>query len=764
MATFGPFGFTRVSVAPANGLTATAVQLASTASWKDDTGVAFSGSFFVVIRRPGAYPDYANAEIALVSAYDSTGITTMTRAQKGTTALNIGVGDEVYPYPTISVDNFISVNGNPYAVTQAGIQSAVTAAGAAGGGRVVVAAGKGAVLCATGVTTVDGVMLELGEGTWLEATGSSSYTVLGTSSHVAGWGSAQLLAANVPEGAMTCTLVTGGVATLGLVEDGYCLIGDATLGVRFQVNRIRHITGDNLFFYDPLTFAYTTVDGVRLFTPNTSNFTFKGEIRRGSNTGDTFAIRMTSVVGCTIKESKFNGFKAPNGLGTAVLFDSGGYQVQLLNNRDKGSGSGGYAAYELSGVSRYTTHNNQTDPNDPLTVVRANVAQAGGATTITLDVGASGVDNAYNTNIIQLVSGTGAGQKRAIASYVGATKVATVAQSWRVTPDNTTRFVIFTTKLVQGAGDLEGFGFLYTQCNFGVESLNGFASGNGRGIKHQNTRNWSDTNSFANGTPYALTAYAIDGASAHFTCTGVEATANAASGLWLTSLSGASPSDGHFIGCRFQNSDQDYGFGFEGSADISITSPTADMSFTDCTYKTVFDGGTRTMWNGVMRFGAVSVGPSVGTEVGVLSLAVPNGFLEGPGNGFEYDLPFYMTNNSAGSQTIRWRGYYTINAVDNNIFDVTTIALPNSATARGGRLLVKVTNRASSSIQDTIVESHVSATAASTLDIENQTFFKSNAITFSEVNPITLKITCTLSASDANLSLVALANTIRFNR
>lgn len=74
--------------------------------------------------------------------------------------------------------------------------------------------------------------------------------------------------------------------------------------------------------------------------------------------------------------------------------------------------------------------------------IRSGTAQAGGASTITLDASASATNNLYQNETIFIRSGTGAGQSNIIASYVGATKVATVATAWATTPDNTSVFTI----------------------------------------------------------------------------------------------------------------------------------------------------------------------------------------------------------------------------------------------------------------------------------------------------------------------------------
>ena len=74
--------------------------------------------------------------------------------------------------------------------------------------------------------------------------------------------------------------------------------------------------------------------------------------------------------------------------------------------------------------------------------LRSGTAQAGGASTITLDASANASDNYYRAGIVLVYSGTGAGQSRVIISYVGSTKVATVNRSWVTNPDSTSKFVV----------------------------------------------------------------------------------------------------------------------------------------------------------------------------------------------------------------------------------------------------------------------------------------------------------------------------------
>jgi len=74
--------------------------------------------------------------------------------------------------------------------------------------------------------------------------------------------------------------------------------------------------------------------------------------------------------------------------------------------------------------------------------IRGETAQGGTAVTITLDAAASATDGIYNRNLVAIVGGTGTGQTRQIADYVGSTKVATMDREWRVNPDATSEFVI----------------------------------------------------------------------------------------------------------------------------------------------------------------------------------------------------------------------------------------------------------------------------------------------------------------------------------
>lgn len=99
-----------------------------------------------------------------------------------------------------------------------------------------------------------------------------------------------------------------------------------------------------------------------------------------------------------------------------------------------------------------------TDPNG--TVVWNNTdystetgtAQSGGASSITLAVGASATNDYYNNLYVVITGGTGSGQVRRVSDYNGTTKVVTTTAAWATNPDNTSTYKFaFSDVFVQGA-------------------------------------------------------------------------------------------------------------------------------------------------------------------------------------------------------------------------------------------------------------------------------------------------------------------------
>lgn len=75
-------------------------------------------------------------------------------------------------------------------------------------------------------------------------------------------------------------------------------------------------------------------------------------------------------------------------------------------------------------------------------VETSGLAAGGGASSVTLDSSASSVDGTYIGSTVMILTGTGGGQVRIITGYTGATKVATVSQSWATTPDTTSAYAV----------------------------------------------------------------------------------------------------------------------------------------------------------------------------------------------------------------------------------------------------------------------------------------------------------------------------------
>ena len=131
--------------------------------------------------------------------------------------------------------------------------------------------------------------------------------------------------------------------------------------------------------------------------------------------------------------------------------------VQDLFTVDSGEVSGGEVSGSLvlevakvvwDRVLTGATHNISTSAGRRLRQIEAafqvhdGTAAAGGTNTITLDAGASAVDNIYRGDRIVIVEGTGAQEHGICISYNGTTMVATMAEDWVVEPDNTSMFEI----------------------------------------------------------------------------------------------------------------------------------------------------------------------------------------------------------------------------------------------------------------------------------------------------------------------------------
>lgn len=75
-------------------------------------------------------------------------------------------------------------------------------------------------------------------------------------------------------------------------------------------------------------------------------------------------------------------------------------------------------------------------------IAATGTAQAGGASTITLESGSVSDNDYLNGAVISILSGTGAGQSRQITDYVGGTLVATVDAAWVTQPDSSSVYQV----------------------------------------------------------------------------------------------------------------------------------------------------------------------------------------------------------------------------------------------------------------------------------------------------------------------------------
>lgn len=85
-------------------------------------------------------------------------------------------------------------------------------------------------------------------------------------------------------------------------------------------------------------------------------------------------------------------------------------------------------------------------------------ATAGGGSTITLEGGASSIDDFYKNTLLVITAGTGVGQARTITAYTGSTKVAGVDRAWGTNPDNTSQYMVIPAATAASGGSGGGSG------------------------------------------------------------------------------------------------------------------------------------------------------------------------------------------------------------------------------------------------------------------------------------------------------------------
>jgi hypothetical protein len=189
------------------------------------------------------------------------------------------------------------------------------------------------------------------------------------------------------------------------------------------------------------------VDGSSIPTPSQIQTEME---ENGASHLDTLVDRVTAAVAlasvCT--EGRLSNLDAT--VSSRSDFDETTDPVEILAT----GGTAGKNAEELvddvwDEVLTGAAHNSPTTAgrrlrqvSDSLVVLAEGTAQAGGATTITLAAGESATDDLFHDAYVSILSGTGAGQIRAVIAYDGASKVATVSEAWAVNPANDSDYVL----------------------------------------------------------------------------------------------------------------------------------------------------------------------------------------------------------------------------------------------------------------------------------------------------------------------------------
>lgn len=181
----------------------------------------------------------------------------------------------------------------------------------------------------------------------------------------------------------------------------------------------------------------------------------EGEFAR--NNGNTVTLRKNAInllQSATTNATPAVMFLGDSGLSFNVPTNSSVAFSALVNAVQDNTGGGGApgdsASWHLTGlvknVGGTTALVNGVNFDTALarTIREAGTAQAGAASTITLQAGATSATDAFEHAYIYIISGTGSGQSREITAYNGTTKVATVTPNWGVNPNATSVYRIVT--------------------------------------------------------------------------------------------------------------------------------------------------------------------------------------------------------------------------------------------------------------------------------------------------------------------------------
>lgn len=135
---------------------------------------------------------------------------------------------------------------------------------------------------------------------------------------------------------------------------------------------------------------------------------------------------LTGTDGATLATSQGN--YAPSKAGDAMALTAAATSAQLVDDIWDETIPGQHISNNTAGKLLLQARES--------TSVREGTAQAGSNATITLDSGASDLDDFYEHNLVVIIDGVGEGQVRAIQTYTGSSRVAEVVPDWVTNPEN----------------------------------------------------------------------------------------------------------------------------------------------------------------------------------------------------------------------------------------------------------------------------------------------------------------------------------------
>lgn len=177
---------------------------------------------------------------------------------------------------------------------------------------------------------------------------------------------------------------------------------------------------------------------------------------------------------------------APTVAGIMKAEASGGSITSVTGNVG-GNVTGSVGSVAAGGITASSIADNTIDratfaqdAKDLFGEVRRFTAAGGSTTTVTFDAGAVATDNYYNRASLLCVGGAGSGQTAGVASYVGATKIATLDATVATAFDNTSVFELRASGGASSSGG--GGGFAQIQPNLGPVMLKQGATGDARNV------------------------------------------------------------------------------------------------------------------------------------------------------------------------------------------------------------------------------------------------------------------------------------------